>query len=84
MTRADIVFVGAGPATFGLITNAIKTNRLNELASSGDGIAILEQGLTFGGGDLVNFGINSNTSASGFIKCCHKNREMYSEIPNDD
>jgi hypothetical protein len=25
---------------------------LNELVGSGDGIAILEQGLTFGGGDL--------------------------------
>ena len=50
--------------------------RLNELVSSGDGLAILEQGLAFGGGDLVNFGINSNTSARGFIKCCYKKRDI--------
>ena len=84
MTRADIVFVGAGPATLGLLSNAIKTNRLNELASTGDGIAILEKGLSFGGGDLVSFGINSNTSASGFLKCCYKNRDVASEIPNEE
>ena len=42
MTRADIVIVGAGPATLGLICNGLKTNRMNELINSGDGIAILE------------------------------------------
>ena len=50
--RADIVVIGAGPATLGLICNAMKTNRLNELVTSGDGIAIIEQGLSFGGGHL--------------------------------
>ena len=40
----------------------------------GDGIALIEQGLAFGGGHLQNFGINSNTSANGFIKCLYKRR----------
>jgi len=39
---ADVVFIGGGPATLGLLCNAQKTNRLNELVGSGDGIAILE------------------------------------------
>jgi len=26
-TRADVLIVGAGPATLGLVVNAIKTNR---------------------------------------------------------
>ena len=50
--------------------------RLNELVAKGDGLAIIEQGLNFGGGSLQNFGINSNTSANGFIKCLYKRREI--------
>lgn len=46
--------------------------RLNDLVTTGDGIAILDQGLSFGGGALQNFGVNSNTSANGFIKCLYK------------
>ena len=42
--------------------------RLNELVTTGQGIAILEMGLSLGGGDLQNFGINSNTSANSFLK----------------
>lgn len=84
LTRADIVIVGAGPATLGLLCNAMKTNRLNELVNSGDGIAILEQGLSFGGGDLVNFGINSNTSARGFLKCCFKKRDIAPQYPQHE
>jgi hypothetical protein len=45
--------------------------RLQELLN-GDGIAIVEAGLSFGGGGLQNFGLNSNTSANGFIKCLYK------------
>jgi len=48
----DIVIVGGGPATLGLLTNAVKSNRLNELVVKGDGLAIIEQGLAFGGGCL--------------------------------
>jgi len=46
-------------------------HRLQELLN-GDGIAILEAGLSLGGGGLQNFGLNSNTSANGFIKCLYK------------
>ena len=66
--KADIVVIGAGPAALGLVCNAIKTNRYHKLVTSGDGLAILDQGLSFGGGDLQYFGINSNTSARGFVQ----------------
>jgi len=49
---------------------------LNELVAKGDGLAIIEQGLTLGGGCLEKFGLNSNTSANGFIKCLYKRREI--------
>ena len=73
--RADIVVIGGGPATLGLLCNAAKTNRLHELVTTGDGLAVLESGLCFGGGDLQEYGINSNTSANGFLKCTYKKRE---------
>ena len=73
---ADVVFIGGGPATLGLLCNALKTNRLAELVNSGDGIAIIEEGLSFGGGDLQHYGINSNTSANGFLKCTYKKRDL--------
>jgi hypothetical protein len=43
-------------------------NRINELLS-GDGLAIVDQGMSFGGGMLSHYGINSNTSGAGFLKC---------------
>lgn len=42
--------------------------------TTGDGVAIIEQGTTFGGGNLQYFGINSNTSANGFLKCTYKKK----------
>ena len=33
------------------------------------GVAVLEMGQSFGGGSLQFYGINSNTSANGFLKC---------------
>ena len=39
-----------------------------------DGIAILEQGEGFGGGQLQEYGINSNTSANGFLKCTYRKK----------
>lgn len=74
--RADVVVIGAGPATLGLVCNAIKTNRYHELVTTGEGLAILDQGLSFGGGDLQHFGIHSNTSARGFIKCTYKKKDV--------
>jgi hypothetical protein len=35
-----------------LIFNVLTKYRLHELVTSGDGVAILEEGLTFGGGNL--------------------------------
>lgn len=32
--------------------------------------------MTLGGGELQNFGVNSNTSARGFLKCAYKRREV--------
>jgi len=49
---------------------------LHELVSTGDGLAVLEAGMTLGGGELQHFGVNSNTSARGFLKCAYKRREV--------
>lgn len=38
----------------------------------GDGLAIIDAGLNFGGGILGRYGINSNTSGGGFLKCMAK------------
>ncbi len=65
------MIIGGGPAALGLLVNAVKTNRLNELMQ-GDGIAIVDAGLNFGGGILGKYGINSNTSGGGFLKCTYK------------
>jgi len=47
-----------------------------------NGIAILESGLSFGGGCLQNFGLNSNTSANGFIKCLYRKvKKIQAEAP---
>ena len=32
-------------------------------------MAILDSGISFGGGNLCSYGINSNTSANSFLKC---------------
>ena len=47
---------------------------------SGDGIAVIEQGLSLGGGYLQQFGINSNTSANSFIKCLYKKKVLTSTL----
>ena len=49
---------------------------MHELVSTGDGLAVIEQGMALGGGELQNFGVNSNTSARGFLKCAYKRREV--------
>jgi hypothetical protein len=67
----DVLVIGGGPAALGLLVNAMKTNRLNELIQ-GDGIAVIDAGLNFGGGILGRYGINSNTSGGGFLKCMFK------------
>jgi hypothetical protein len=37
--------------------------------------------LSFGGGDLGEYGINSNTSANGFAKCTYKKKECETSSP---
>ena len=44
------------------------SNRYGQLLQ-GDSIAIIDEGISFGGGNLSYYGINSNTSAAGFLKC---------------
>jgi hypothetical protein len=66
-----VLVIGGGPAALGLLVNAFKTNRYSELLK-GDGLAIIDEGLSFGGGSLCQYGINSNTSAYGFFKCTTK------------
>jgi hypothetical protein len=51
------------------------------LVNTGDSIAVLEMGLNFGGGNLQNFGINSNTSANGFIKSLYKKVTPHNPMP---
>eukprot|EP00347_Sterkiella_histriomuscorum_P013633 403363974 len=67
----DVLIIGGGPASLGILVNAVKTNRLNEFMQ-GDGVAIIDSGLNFGGGLLSRYGINSNTSGGGFLKCTYK------------
>jgi hypothetical protein len=72
----DTLVIGSGPAALGFLVNSLKTGRLNDLIRSKDsgigsnnGIAIISEDISFGGGQLGEYGINSNTSASGFLKC---------------
>ena len=65
------MFLGGGPATLGVMTNYMKTGKINDLLM-GKGFAIVEASVNFGGGELCNYGIRSNTSARGFIKLITK------------
>jgi hypothetical protein len=50
--------------------------------STGNGVAVLEQAFSFGGGNLENFGLNSNTTANGFIKQLYnKQKTSVSQTP---
>lgn len=72
--EVDTLFIGGGPATLGVISNAYQTNCIKDLVLGNPmaklkGIAIVEQQETFGGGNLQKYtGIKSNTSATGFLK----------------
>ena len=76
----ETLFIGGGPATLGVLSNAYHTNRLEQLirdshnftsanSSQYRGIAIMDMSTSFGGGNLAkHYGIKSNTSATGFLK----------------
>lgn len=52
---------------FEQIGNVIWSLRIDSVLE-GKGIAIIEKGSTFGGGELSSYGIRSNTSAKGFLR----------------
>ena len=70
----DTLVIGSGPSSLGFLINALRTGRLSDLIRSKDagynnnGLAIIDEGISFGGGQLGNYGVNSNTSANGFLK----------------
>lgn len=66
--NVDVLVIGGGPAALGLCINALKNNKFQELVND-DGMAIIDSGMSFGGGKLGDYGINSNTSANSFLKC---------------
>lgn len=37
-----------------------------------NGLAIITEDISFGAGELGAYGINSNTSATGFMKCMNR------------
>lgn len=69
--EVDILVIGAGPAALGLLINAWKSNRHQQLLQN-DSICIIDTGTSFGGGHLCEYGIRSNTSAKGFLKCTYR------------
>ena len=52
------------------------------MVAKGESIAVLDQGMAFGGGSLQNFGINSNTSANGFLKCLYRRKVVTEQAGN--
>jgi hypothetical protein len=71
--QVETLFIGAGPATLGTLSNYIRTGRIHDVLM-GKGFAIIDTSTSFGGGSLLEYGIRSNTSAKGFIKIvCKQN-----------
>ena len=62
----ETLFIGGGPATLGVLVNAVRNQRFKEMLT-GRNIAVVEMGNSFGGGQLQNYGIRSNTSAQSFL-----------------
>jgi len=70
----DLLIIGGGPASLGFLVNALKNGKFSELVQ-GEGLAVLDTGTSFGGGNLCNYGINSNTSANGFVKAILRKKD---------
>lgn len=46
---------------------------------------MVDEGTSFGGGNLGSYGVNSNTSAYGFVKCCHRRtKDKENKTPDKD
>jgi hypothetical protein len=70
-TNYDLVFIGGGPATLSFFSHLIKLNLLENVMSNLN-ILIIEKSDSFGSGCLGKYGINSNTSAEGFVRIISK------------
>ena len=79
--NVDLLIIGAGPASLGFLVSAVKQQRFGELLQD-DGVAILDNGISFGGGMLANYGINSNTSAISFLKCIFRKAKEKNHATN--
>lgn len=77
----DLLVIGAGPAALGFLVSAVKQQRFGELLQE-DGIAILDNGISLGGGMLCEYGINSNTSANSFLKCIFRRSKEKKDASN--
>jgi hypothetical protein len=47
-------------------------------------MAIVDAGINFGGGILGRYGINSNTSGGGFLKCTYKKTKKEKDKGSQD
>jgi hypothetical protein len=47
-------------------------------------MAIVDAGINFGGGILGRYGINSNTSGGGFLKCTYKKTKKEKEKGSEE
>lgn len=65
-TLYDIVFIGGGPATLAFISYLFKNGLSDNFFKQN--ILIIEKSSYFGSGCLGKYGINSNTSAEGFVR----------------
>ncbi len=81
--KYDIVFIGGGPATLSFFSFMCRNKNFENFFSSLN-ILILEKSETFGSGCLGKYGINSNTSAEGFVRliCFNEDENGKEEMQN--
>ena len=65
--KYDLVFVGGGPSTISFLSYLFR-NKLNDRVFPFSDILIIEKSDSFGAGCLGKYGINTNTSAEGFVR----------------
>jgi len=83
--QLETLFLGGGPATLGTITNYVKTGKMHDMLM-GKGFAIVDAGASFGGGNLLRYGIRSNVKAQEFLDfmITLNNTINNSEVLNED
>ena len=65
--KYDLVIIGGGPATISFISYLFR-NKFNDRVFPYTSILIIEKSESFGSGCLGKYGINTNTSAEGFVR----------------